>query len=490
MAYYIGFDLGTSSVKLCLTDGQGALLRAASRPYQLLQPAPGWKEIDPETWWAAAVEAMDELLQGVDKTQIAGIGVTGQMHTLVLLDETGAVVRPALMWNDTRTADLVPWLKAEIADSEISYLNRILSTGSPAVNMLWVKRNEPENFAKIRKFLIGPDYIVYRLTGTYGTDFCEASTSSMFDTYQKRWSPVMQRILELDDAVYPEVKGSAEVAGTMLPALAARFGLSPTVKVIVGTGDNPAASIPTGCLGRQYPVFSMGTSGVLMFPRQTLDYTAKGKNILFGFDREHCHILVQGVVQSCGSTFSWWNLGILQNKNFDQIDSLFDVERLGENPLLFYPHLVGDKTLYADPTLRGAFIGLSTDTTREEMTLAVMEGVAFALRQLAEQMQLTDMPLEELKVIGGGAQSRVWMQILADVTGLTIAQMGGEGGAGYGMALLAAYACGEIASTAQISDRAVEVKCRFYSRPAHAALYEKKYQQYLRLHDALKTVTD
>lgn len=488
MSYYIGLDLGTSSVKLCLTDEKGTLRKEAGRSYEVQQPEPGWKEIDPEIWWESTCEAMEELLEGCDGSQIRGIGVTGQMHTLILLDEAGAVVRPALMWNDTRTAALVPRMMDRIRDTEIGYLNRILSTGSPAANMLWVKEHEPQNYQRIKKFLIGPDYIVYRLTGTYGTDYCEASTSSMYDTMKKCWSPVMRELLELPEEVYPEVKGSAEAAGPLLPELAKRFGIDQNAVVIVGTGDNPASSIPTGCLGKNDPVFSMGTSGVLMFPRKKLDYEAKGKNILFGFDREHCHILVQGAIQSCGSTYHWWNIDIMENDGFEEIDSWYDTEQLGENPLLFYPHLVGDKTIYADPTLRGAMIGLSTDTTREDMTLAVMEGIAFALRELAIELHLEDTGLRELKVIGGGSKSRVWMQILADVMGLTIAQLGGEGGAGYGMALLAAYACGEIECIEEISERAVEVKEHFYPRARQSKLYDAKFEKYLKLHDVLKTV--
>lgn len=488
MFYYIGFDLGTSSVKLCLTDEKGKIINEASRSYELQQPVPGWKEINPSVWWENSCEAMEELLRGVDGEKVKGIGVTGQMHTLILLDEQGEVVRPALMWNDTRTIDLVPKMMEKIKDTEIEYLNRILSTGSPAANMLWVKENEQFNYQKVRKFLIGPDYIVYCLTGVYGTDYCEASTSSMYDTVKRCWSPVMQSILELPDEVYPEVKGSAEIAGFIKPELAKRFGINPSAAVIVGTGDNPAASIPTGCLGKNYPVFSMGTSGVLMFPRETLDYQAKGKNILFGFDRKHSNILVQGVIQSCGSTYHWWNIDIMKHDGFEHIDSLYDIEQLGENHLLFYPHLVGDKTIYADPSLRGAFFGLSTDTTREDMTLAVMEGIAFALKQLSMEMHLEETGLEDLKVIGGGSKSRVWMQILADVTGFTIAQLGGEGGAGYGMALLAAYACGEIDSIEEISERAVEVKEHFYPRARQKALYEVKYRKYLQIHSALQMI--
>ena len=279
MSYYIGLDLGTSSVKLCLTNEDGVLLKEASRSYELQQPALGWKEIEPEIWWRQTCGAMRELLEGVDGEKVRGIGVTGQMHTLILMDRNGEVVRPALMWNDTRTADLVPELLEAVEGTEISYLKRIISTGSPAANMLWVRRNEPDNFKKMEKFLIGPDYMVYRLTGVYGTDYCEASTSSMYDTVRKCWSPVMRKVLKLPERVYPEVKGSAEIAGTLLPQVAEQFGISPKTIVIVGTGDNPAASIPTGCLGKNEPVFSMGTSGVLMFRRDKLDYRAKGKNI-------------------------------------------------------------------------------------------------------------------------------------------------------------------------------------------------------------------
>lgn len=488
MSYYIGLDMGTSSVKLCLTDESGNLLKESSRSYDVLQPSLGWKEIDPKTWWDRTCEAIVELLDDIDGKQVNGIGVTGQMHTLILLDKEGEVVRPALMWNDTRTASLIPRIKDALEGTEISYLNRIISTGSPAANILWVRLNEPENFNKIDKFLIGPDYLVYRLTGVYGTDYCEASTSSMYDTVQKCWAPVMQEFLCLPDHVYPEVKGSAEVAGKILPELAQKFGINPNAVVLVGTGDNPAASIPTGCLGKNYPVFSMGTSGVLMFKRDHLDYSAKGKNILFGFDREHCNILVQGVVQSCGSTFSWWNLNIMEKENYKDIDSLFDSNKLGEGNLLFYPHLVGDKTIYADPTLRGAFLGLSTDTTSKDMTLAVMEGIAFALKQLSQEMHLEETKLEELKVIGGGSKSKIWMQIIADVMGMPTVQMGGEGGAGYGMALLASYACGEIATIEEISEHAVKVKERFYPREYQVNLYEEKYQKYLKIHDSLKHI--
>lgn len=484
---FIGIDLGTSSVKLVLTDEAGSILREAGQDYSLLQPAQGWKEISPETWWAGASAALDALLDGADRTDVRGIGVTGQMHTVVLLDENGRSIRPALMWNDTRTKDLIPELKARLGETKVSYIGTFISTGSPAANLLWFRQNEPERFQRLRKFLIGPDYLVYRLTGVYGTDYCEASTSSLFDFYTKDWSPEMRDIVGLPEAVYPPIRGSAETVGTLLPEVAARFGLSGGVRVITGTGDNPAASIPTGCLGCQYPVLSLGTSGVLMFPREVPDFEAKGKNILFSFDGKEFHTLVQGVVQSCGSGYSWWNQRIL-GQTIGEADRKIDPQRLGENRLLFYPHLVGDKNLYADPDLRGAFLGLSTDTTRADMTQAVMEGIAFGLRQLAEAMRLPAGELAKLKAVGGGSRSRVWMQILADVLNTPIDQLEGSAGAGYGMALLAAYSCGAVPSLEAISKNAVRVRERFAPRPRNAGLYEEGYRRYLRIHDAVKAV--
>lgn len=369
----------------------------------------------------------------------------------------------------------------------VSFINKFISTGSPAANLLWVKENESDKFEKLAHFLIGPDYLVYRMTGIYGTDFCEASTSSLYDLMKKEWSPEMREIVGLPESVYPQVRGSAEIVGTVTVAIAEQFGLNPKTKVIVGTGDNPAAAIPTGCLGSEYPVFSLGTSGVLMFPREAPDFDAKGKNILFSFDGEKCYTMVQGVIQSCGSGYNWWNREILE-QDFNGADKDIDIDHLGENPLIFYPHLVGDKNIYADPDLRGAFLGLSTDTTRSDMTQAIMEGIAFGLKQLVEAMKLKKEKLLQLKVIGGGSKSRVWMQILADVLNSPVEQMEGNAGAGYGMALLAAYSCGQITSLSEIANQSVSIKERFEPRKYNAELYAKKYKQYLRIHDAMKDI--
>ena len=507
MGYFIGIDLGTSSVKLVLTDETGAVKAEASQEYRLLQPAPGWKEIEARTWWDAAAAGMDALLAGQDRAKVRAVGITGQMHSLVLLDRSGEPVRPVLMWNDTRTKDLIPFLKEQILQSDVPYVAGIISTGSPAANLYWVKQHEPELFARICTFLIGPDYLVYRFTGVIGTDYCEASTSSLYDLQKKEWSPDLHRIVGADLKICPPVRGSAEIAGRIRPDVAARFGLPDDVSVIVGTGDNPAASLPTGCLTGGYPVLSLGTSGVLMFPRKAPDFRAKGKNILFSFDGRKIDTLTQGAVQSCGSGYNWLVRDILKIENFSGADQGISFDRLGRGSLLFYPHLVGDKTIYQDPMLRGAFIGLGTETSRDDLIQAYMEGVAFAVRQLAEAMSVTlksDTAKEStaetvasdsgiLRVIGGGSKSDVWMQILADVLGVAILRMEGSPGAGLGMAMLAAYAAGEtqfntVFNRPDSDSQAADAGKYFHPDPERTLLYEAQYQRYLKIHDALKMV--
>lgn len=487
MDYYIGIDVGTSSAKLILIDEQGNTRKQAEREYRFSEPQPGWKEIDPEIWTRAVEEAMADLLQGEEPEKVRAIGVTGQMHTVVFLDEEGKSVRPALMWNDTRTAEMVPLMKEKIQKiQKISYLSRVISTGSPAMNLLWLKKQEPAQFARVKKFLIGPDYLVYRLTGSIQTDYCEASTSSLADLQTGEWSEEMRKLLDFPAEIYPAIKGTCEIAGEIRREWCEKYHLTPGVKVITGTGDNPAAAIATGCFLKKYPVLSLGTSGVLMYPKEEINFAAKGKNILFSFDRKKMQILVQGVVQSCGSSINWWIRDVLHADKYNEKTKI-DPDHLGKNPLLFYPHLVGEKTIYGDPSLRGAFLGMGTDTTRREMTIAVLEGIAFGIRQLAEEMQIPRNELERLKVIGGGAKNEVWMQILAHVLNVPVEQVETGTGAGYGIALAAAGAVG-VSTMEELISRTVKGKNVFYPKENNVKLYEEKYGRYVRIYDGMKHI--
>lgn len=489
MENYIGIDIGTSSAKLTLIDKAGDIRKESSREYEISQPAPGWKEIDPEIWMTAVEGAMAELLEGENPEWIDAIGVTGQMHTVVFIDDKGKSIRPALMWNDTRTKDLAAEMKEKISKiPEVSYLSKIISTGSPAINLLWLKQNETEHFEKMKTFLIGPDYIVFRLTGNYQTDYCEASTSSLFDLKKGEWSLEIQQLLDFPEGIYPQVKGSGETAGYVTKEWQQKFHFKENLPVITGTGDNPAAAISTGCFSKMYPVLSLGTSGVLMFPKEEMEFDAKGKNIMFSIDGENILTLVQGVVQSSGSSFEWWVRKILQTNDFFKETEGINLDVLGENDLVFYPHLAGDKTIYADPALRGAFVGIGTETTRKEMTIAVMEGICFGVKQLTEVMHISKDSLKNLKVTGGGSKNEIWMQILADVLNTKVEQLESGTGAGYGIALLAAARGQENVSLEQIIENKVQVKKCFTPRVYNSKLYEKKYQKYRRIYDALNEV--
>ena len=490
---FLGIDLGTSAMKLVLMDGQKNVLAQITEKYQTAQPDKGWIEIDPEIWFGCMRAAMEKILSGCDRTKLRGIGITGQMHTLVVLDGNGRPVRPAIMWNDIRTKELIPELKKRMETfDEGEYLSKTISTGSPAANLYWMKKNEPENFKKIRKFLIGPDYLVYRLTGVYGTDYCEASTSCLYQIHKKQWSQEMRAFLGLSEEVYPPVRGSVQTAGTLTAEMSVLFSLDGNVKVLTGTGDNPATAVSTGCLGRGYPVISLGTSGVLMMPVAEPKEQARGKMILFSFDGRSCSYLVQGVVQSNGNTFEWWARNMLGEADFSRIDEMLEQGRAcsSGSGLVFYPHLMGDKTLYADPDIRGAFVGLGAETKREDMLYAVVEGLCFSFRQLAEEMHLPLDRFGSVKVVGGGAKSHVWVQTLADVLRMPVEKMDGMIGPAFGIALLAAYQEGCVSSLEQISEGNVKVERRFVPDAACSATCEKRYQIYKRMQAGLKYITE
>ena len=484
---FIGIDLGSSAIKLLLLNGQQQVIAHKSVGYDTCQPASGWHEIDPEIWFTCMEKGLTDLLRDVDPQRVDAIGVTGQMHTLVILDKSGKSVRPAIMWDDTRTKELLPSMRGKLTEKrECESVLRTLSTGSPAANLYWLKECEAENYARISKFLIASDYLVYRLCGQYGTDYCGASTSSLYDINQRRWSATMRELLELPESVYPEIHGSAISAGNILGEIAEKFGFRPNVTVITGTGDNPATAISSGCLGYGDLAISLGTSGVLMYHTNEYMADAKGKFILFSPDEKIFSYIVQGVVQSTGSSLEWWVHDILGIEGFDDLDSIMRNAKASD--LLFFPHLTGDKTLYADPTIRGAFIGLSTQTTREDMIFAVIEGLCYGFKELVEKMQIRLDSYENLKLVGGGAKSRVWAQLMADVLNIPVAQMRGKASPALGIALLAAYNIGCIGDFRKIGNMGITAKELFYPQPKMAEAHNRAYERYLRVYGALKTV--
>lgn len=488
---YLGIDLGTSAMKIVLIDEERRILAKDTEEYRLSETEDGWSEINQEVWFDSMVRGIRRIMEGRDASLLRSIGFTGQMHTLIVLDEKGQYIRPAMMWNDLRTKALIPELKERMRSFHGGeYLSRTISTGSPAANLYWLKRYEPENFARIGKFLIGFDYLTHRLTGSYCTDYCGASTSCLYEIENRRWSVQMQKLLGLPVTAYPKIRGSAQTAGTLTEEMAELLGLSKDVTVLVGTGDNPASGISTGCLGNGYPVISLGTSGVLIMPVSSSGGTKYGKKILFSFDNEEYFQLVQGAVQSNGSTVAWWMQKIMGTSDFAYIDRAIDIEKEKKNRVVFYPHIIGDKTLYGDPTLKGAFIGLGINSECDDLLYSVLEGLCFGFRELSEKMNLSVCGSESVKVVGGGAKSRIWMQTLANVLNLPVEQMDGMIGAAFGVALLAAYRDSGDSDYRRITEKTVSVKRRFVPEPEMVKICEEKYQIYKRMHDGLKYITE
>ncbi|MDQ0205096.1 xylulokinase [Pectinatus haikarae] len=483
MKYYIGIDMGTSSLKLTIVDESGNITIQLSEEYDYAMPNPDWREINPSVWIQALNTVMKKLgaIAPAEMKSIICIGITGQMHTTCFLDMAGKNIRPAIMWNDTRAVKLLINLKEKIKKQQkAAHIADIISSGSPALNIYWLKKCEPENFARLDKFLIGPDYMVYYLTGYKGTDYCEASTSSLYDLYNGNWSEEIRIIIGLRKEQYPTINGSSAIVGLVHKTLADKWHISRDVKVIAGTGDNAAAAVATGVYEYGFASMSLGTSGVLVFTRDKLDFSLKGKNIAFSVDGKKLDFLVQGVLQSCGRTMNWWLKNIVGENDFSNAFNSISLKKSAQKQLLFYPHIMGDKTLYGDTNLRGAFLGLSENDTKDDMLAAIMEGIAFATRELIEKMAVPKKRLQSLRFTGGGSKNKLWLQIMASVLNMPVQAMPDMGGASYGAALLAMEKLPK-----HSNDAAAEI---IYPEKKLSEWYRQKYNKYLKIYEAIENV--
>ncbi|NKF02667.1 xylulose kinase [Lactobacillus paracasei] len=472
---YIGIDLGTSSIKMGLFNPDISSQAFYQQAYQYETLANGAKEIDPNVWFEIVVKGLQQLVKRAGSADsIVGIGITGQMHTTVFLDQRGQMVRPAILWNDTRTKLFITELESRLTVIEESENAKIVSTGSPLANLVWLKREEPSHFKLLRHFLMPVDYIVYRLTGHYSTDYCDASTSSLFDFTQDKWATQICREFGIDEKLLPTIHASSDVIGKIRPSLAERLGLKADVKVVAGTGDNAATALANQTNQEQQPLISLGTSGVVVVPNQEHQLKPVGKNIIFKVTSEDDSVLTQGTVQTGAVLNAWWLQDIVNAKDAQLEQAAIPPTLLGQNRVLFFPHLNGEKTLYADPNLRGAFVGLSLESTRENMYLAVLEGLAFGCRQLYEQMG-NQTAAEFIRVVGGGAKSNLWLTIFANVFGLPLRKRAVQREAIEGATMLAIIGDGEVVPDRSGDDEVI------LPEPTLKRAYDEQYQRYLKL---------
>ena len=483
--YYIGIDLGTSSVKLLLMDELGAIHQQVTREYPLEFPHPGWSQQAPEDWKDAVLSGLQELTANCDKRQIAGIGTGGQMHGLVVLDRDDNVIRPAILWNDGRTAAQVDYLNEVIGKQTLSERTaNIAFAGFTAPKILWMRENEPENFARIAKIMLPKDYVNYILTGVHCCDYSDASGMLLLDVAHKRWSKEMLDLCGITEAQMPALFESYETVGTLKPEIAQLLGFPENVKVCAGAGDNAAAAVGTGVVGDGGCNISLGTSGTVFISSK--QFGVDPNNALHAFAHADGGYHLMGCMLSAASCNKWLMDDILRTKDYAGEQAPITDDKLGTNHVYFLPYLMGERSPINDTNARGAFIGMSMDTSRADMTQAVLEGVAFAIRDSVEVAKSLGIPLESSMLCGGGAKSPLWRRILANVLNMPLTIPASEQGPGMGGAMLAMVACGAYGSVAEACAKLVTVSETVAPDPEIAARYEARYRQFRLIYPALK----
>ena len=485
MNLYIGIDLGTSAVKLLLVNEKGEILRTVTKEYPLRFPQPGWSEQDPADWWKAVQHGILQLTEHVDKSAIRGIGCGGQMHGLVALDENDAVIRPAILWNDGRTAEETEWLNTAVGREKLSKLTaNIAFAGFTAPKLLWMKKNEPENFARIKKIMLPKDYINYRLTGVHACDYSDASGMLLLDVEHKCWSKEMLEICGVSETQMPKLYESYEAIGTIRGFVSGALGLPRDCVVVAGAGDNAAAAVGTGTVGEGACNLSLGTSGTIFISSDK--FGVDPNNALHAFAHADGHYHLMGCMLSAASCNKWFCDEILKTTDYAGEQTGIADERLGCNRVFFLPYLMGERSPINDTDARGTFVGMSMDTSRADLLQAVLEGVAFAIRDSFEVAKSLGITIERSKLCGGGARSPLWRKIFANVLNIALDIPQTEEGPGYGGAMLAMVGCGEYESVGDCAARLVSVKETELPDPVIAARYEERYQKFKKIYPAMK----
>ena len=487
MKLYIGIDLGTSAVKLLLMDAAGQIKNVVSKEYPLEFPQPGWSQQDPAHWHRAVMEGIPELLQGFDGAEVAGIGAGGQMHGLVVLDENDNVIRPAILWNDGRTAKQVDYLNNVIGKDKLSQLTaNIAFAGFTAPKILWMKENEPENFARIAKIMLPKDYINYILTGVHSCDYSDASGMLLLDVEHKCWSKEMLTICGITEAQMPKLFESYECIGTVKAEVAAQLGIGNHVKVVAGAGDNAAAAVGTGVVGEGGCNISLGTSGTVFISSEK--FGVDPNNALHAFAHADGGWHLMGCMLSAASCNKWLLEDIFGTSDHAAEQAPITDAKLGENHVFFLPYLMGERSPINDTNARGTFIGMTMDTTRADLVQAVLEGVAFAIRDSVEVARSLGITINSSKICGGGAKSPLWKRIFANVLNAELEVPVSEQGPGMGGAMLAMVACGEYESVQACCDKLCATASTVKPEPQLVAKYETRYQQFKKIYPAVKAL--
>lgn len=487
--YYIGVDLGTSSVKLLLMDDDGNIVNTVTKEYPISFPKPGWSEQNPTDWYEKTVEGIKELISNIDSSKVAGISFGGQMHGLVILDENDNVIRPAILWNDGRTTKECDFLNNEYGKDKLTNNTaNIAFAGFTAPKILWLKENEPDNFKKISKIMLPKDYLAYRLSGEFCTDVSDASGMLLFDVKNRCWSEEMLELVGIKKEQMAKVYESYECVGNLTKQAASELGLSTSVKVIAGAGDNAAAAVGTGTVGDGKCNISLGTSGTIFIASK--NFSVDDNNALHSFAHADGYYHLMGCMLSAASCNKWWLDDIIKDKDYQKEQAEITDDKLGNNKVFYLPYLMGERSPHNNPLARASFIGMTMDTTRSDMTQAVLEGVAFAIRDSFEVAKSLGIKIDRTKICGGGAKSPLWRKIIANVLNVKVDILEKEEGPSLGAAMLAAVGTKRFENVSEAVDKIVKVVDTIEPDKAIAQRYEYKYNQFKKIYPALKPVFD
>ncbi len=474
-------------MKVLLVDGQGTVLRSTSQSYPLMMPQPGWSEQDPEEWWSALCVCVPKLLDGIDATQVAGLSFGGQMHGLVALDENDQVIRPAILWNDGRTGKQTDALNNDFGmEGLLKLTGNLAFAGFTAPKLLWMRENEPELFAKIRKIMLPKDYLAYRLTGVHSCDFSDAAGMLLLDVANRCWSKPLMDYCGVTEEQMPQLFESYDRVGYVKPAMAALLGIPVSTVVAAGAGDNAAAAVGTGTVGEGSCNISIGTSGTIFIPSREFKCPPEGNLHAFAHADGTYHLM--GCILAAASAYTWWRGDILKAESNEEEQKDITREKLGKNHVYYLPYLMGERSPHNDPAARGVFAGMSLDTTRSDMTQAVMEGVAFAIRDSVEIVRSLGLDIKASNLCGGGAKSPIWRQIFANVLNMELFVPESEEGAGYGAAILAMVAAGEYPDVLAACAAMPRGGTKYAPDPAIVSLYDERYENYKALYPAIKPI--
>lgn len=479
-SYYLGVDLGTSSIKVSVSNKNGEILFTQSQSYPLLTPKKNWTEQNPNDWYNAFIKVLKDLGKKTDLSLIRAISFCGQMHGLVVLDKDDVVIRPAILWNDSRTTNEVDYLNDVIGrEVLIKETGNIALCGFTAPKVLWVKNNEPHNFEKISKIMLPKDYLVYKLTKNFVSDVSDLAGTLFLNVENKKYSEKMLSILGINKKQLPEIHESFDVVGNVCKEVCLTTGLNPNCKVIVGGGDQAVGAVGTNTISNNDLFISLGTSGVVFTSINSYKYDNQGK--VHAFNHSNGKYLLMGCTLSCAASLNWWLKDILKVRSYDKEFSKIDFSNISD--IIFLPYLCGERSPINDPQAKGYFANLNSFYKRDDMTKAVVEGISFSLYDVYKVFKSLNLSFEKARVIGGGSKNKKWLQMLADIFGIKTTTINTSDGGTLGAIILAMVGDGLYQNVEEACKALVRDTDVYYPNMELHNLYEEKFKKYKEIYN-------